>query len=164
MVEVNGTLLFSILNFLILVAVLGHFCYKPLLKVMEDRKNRIQGDLDNAARSKADAAKLKQDLETQLSEARMTAQGIVDQAVKEAKIQAQAQLDEAREAIEKEKEIAAQQIQRERKDALEDLRDQVAVLSCDIAAKIISEKMTPDMNERLIAESIARLDAKQAGN
>ncbi|MDY6084099.1 MAG: F0F1 ATP synthase subunit B [Dialister sp.] len=164
MVELNGTLLFSILNFLILVAVLGHFCYKPLLKVMEDRKNRIKGDLDHAATAKADAAKLKGELEAQLADARVTAQGIVDQAVKEAKVQAQAQIDEAREVIEKEKEMAARQIQRERKDALEDLRDQVAVLSCDIASKIINENMTPDMNERLIAESIARLDAKKAGN
>lgn len=164
MVEINGTLLISILNFLILVAILGHFCYKPILKVMEDRKNRIRTDLDSAAQSKADAAKLKEELEAQLADARVTAQGIVDKAVKEAKAQAQVQLDEAHEAIEKEKDLAARQIQRERKDALEDLRDQVAVLSCDIASKIVGANMTPDMNERLISESIAKLDAKKAGN
>lgn len=44
-----------------------------------------------------------------------------------------------------------------------DLKAQVADLSCEIAAKIISKNMTPDANDRLIAESIAKLDAKKAG-
>ena len=161
MVELNGTLLISILNFIILVAVLAHFCYKPMLKVMDDRRNKIRNDLDSAARSSA--AKLKSDLEAELANAQVAAQGIVDKAVKEAKVQAQAQIDEAHAAIEREKVQAAKQIERERKDALEDLKTQVAALSCDIASKIISKNMTPDTNDRLIAESIARLDAGQAG-
>ena len=61
------------------------------------------------------------------------------------------------------KQVERQQIERERKDALEDLKAQVADLSCEIAAKIISKNMTPDANDRLIAESIAKLDAKKAG-
>ena len=158
MVELNGTLLISILNFIILVAVLAHFCYKPVLKVMDDRRNKIRNDLDSA-----EAAKLKSDLEAELANAQVAAQGIVDKAVKEAKVQAQAQIDEAHAAIEREKVQAAKQIERERKDALEDLKTQVAALSCDIASKIISKNMTPDTNDRLIAESIARLDAGQAG-
>ncbi len=163
MVDVNGTLLIQILNFVILCAILGHFCYKPVLKVLDDRKNRIKNDLDNAAKSKEDAAQLKESYEVALREAQTKAQEIVDKAVKEAKVQAQAQIDEAHEAIAKTKEQASQQIERERKDALEDLKAQVAILSCDIAAKIISKNMTPDANDRLIAESIAKLDAKKAG-
>ena len=93
MVELNGTLLISILNFIILVAVLAHFCYKPMLKVMDDRRNKIRNDLDSAARSSAEAAKLKSDLEAELANAQVAAQGIVDKAVKEAKVQAQAQID-----------------------------------------------------------------------
>lgn len=163
MVDVNGTLLIQILNFVILCAILGHFCYKPVLKVLDDRKNRIKNDLDNAAKSKEDAEKLKESYEAALRDAQAKAQEIVDKAVKEAKVQAQAQIDEAHEAIAKTKEQASLQIERERKDALEDLKAQVAVLSCDIAAKIISKNMTPDANDRLIAESIAKLDAKKAG-
>ena len=103
MVELNGTLLISILNFIILVAVLAHFCYKPMLKVMDDRRNKIRNDLDSAARSAAEAAKLKSDLEAELANAQVAAQGIVDKAVKEAKVQAQAQIDETHAAIEREK-------------------------------------------------------------
>ena len=157
MVDLNGTLLMQIVNFIILCAILGHFCYKPVLKVLDDRKARIKNDLDSAAEE------LKVSYEAQLKDAQAKAQEIVDKAVKEAKVQAQAQIDEAHASIAKAKEQASQQIERERKDALEDLKAQVAVLSCDIAAKIISKNMTPDANDRLIAESIAKLDAKKAG-
>lgn len=163
MVELNGTLLIQIINFIILVALLGHFCYKPVLKVLDDRKNRIQGDLDSAAASKKDAEALKLSYEEKLQEAQAKAQDIVDKAVKEAKVQAEAQVKEAHAAIEKEKDNAAKQIERERKEALEELKAQIGVLSCDIAAKIISKNMTPEANDRLIAESIAKLDARKTG-
>ena len=129
---------------------------------MDDRRNKIRNDLDSAARSSAEAAKLKSDLEAELANAQVAAQGIVDKAVKEAKVQAQRRSMSPC-GYEREKVQAAKQIERERKDALEDLKTQVAALSCDIASKIISKNMTPDTNDRLIAESIARLDAGQAG-
>ena len=59
--------------------------------------------------------------------------------------------------------VIKKQIERERKDALEELKSQVAGLSCEIAAKIISKNMTPEANDRLIAESIAKLGARKAG-
>ena len=163
MLDINGTLLIQIVNFLIFVAILGHFCYKPIIKVLDERKQHIKNDLDSAANNRADAEKLKESYEAQLRDAEVRAQEIVDKAVKEAKVQAQAQIDEAHAAIQKSKDQATQQIERERKDALEDLKAQVADLSCEIAAKIISKNMTPDANDRLIAESIAKLDAKKAG-
>ena len=160
MVELNGTLLIQILNFIILCAILGHYCYKPIIKILDERANRIKNDLDSAAKSRDDAAKLKESYEAQLSEAQVKANEIVSKAVKEAEVQAQAQIQAAHEAIEKEKEAATKQIERERKDAL---KSQFAAISCDIAAKIISTNMTPDINDRLINESIAKLDAQKAG-
>lgn len=94
MVELNGTLLIQIINFVILCAILGHFCYKPVLKVLDERKSRIKNDLDSAAASKADAEKLKESYEEQLRDAQAKAQEIVDKAVKEAKVQADAQIKE----------------------------------------------------------------------
>ena len=149
MVELNGTLLISILNFIILVAVLAHFCYKPVLKVMDDRRNKIRNDLDSAARSSAEAAKLKSDLKAELANAQVAAQGIVDKAVKEAKVQAQAQIDEAHAAIEREKVQAAKQIERERKDALEDLKTQVAAPSRE------GTRLCPTIAIRIVASTLS---------
>ena len=45
MVNFNATLIAQVLNFLILVFILAKFAYKPLMKIMDDRKNKIAGDL-----------------------------------------------------------------------------------------------------------------------
>lgn len=157
MVELNGTLLFQIANFFILCAILGHFCYKPILKVLDDRKTRIQNDLDSAAKNAVDAKKLKEEYEAQLRDAQVQAQEVIGKAVKEAQVQAQAQIEAAREAIAKEKDAATAQIERERTEALEALKGEVVALSCEIASKIISKNMTPEANAALISESIAKL-------
>lgn len=163
MVELNGTLLIQIVNFLILVLILAKFAYKPMLKVLDDRRNRIQNDLDSAASAHKAADKLKAEYEAQLKDAQVQAQEVISKAVKEAQAAAQAQLDAARDEINKEKDAASKQIAQERQEALEELKGQVAALSCEIASKIISQNLTPEANDRIIADSIAKLSARKAG-
>ncbi|MEG0832245.1 MAG: ATP synthase F0 subunit B, partial [Acidaminococcaceae bacterium] len=55
MVNINATLIAQILNFIVLLAILAKFAYKPLLKAMDDRRNRIIGDLDSAEQTRLDA-------------------------------------------------------------------------------------------------------------
>lgn len=57
MVNFNATLIAQVLNFLILVFILAKFAYKPLMKIMDDRKNKIAGDLAAAETAKTDAGK-----------------------------------------------------------------------------------------------------------
>ena len=59
MVNFNATLIAQVLNFLILVFILAKFAYKPLMKIMDDRKNKIAGDLAAAETAKTDAESIK---------------------------------------------------------------------------------------------------------
>ena len=54
MVNINATLIAQILNFLVLVFVLAKFVYKPVLGIMEERKNKIASDLETAEKAKND--------------------------------------------------------------------------------------------------------------
>lgn len=106
MVDINlGTLLFQIVNFFVLVGILAKFAYKPLLKVLEDRRNKIASDLDNAAQARQSAEQMKAEYEAQLSKARSEAQAIVDKAVKQAAKEGQAQLEAIRAQIAREKKL-----------------------------------------------------------
>ena len=161
MVELNGTLLIQIINFVILCAILGHFCYKPVLKVLDERKNRIKNDLDSAAASKADAEKLKESYEEQLRDAQAKAQEIVDKAVKQADKEAQAQLDAIRSQIAREKEIAQAEIANEREAAIREMRNEVVTLSMAVAEKLLKKNMDTDMNQKLVAECLKQFDGQQ---
>lgn len=59
MIDFNATIIAQVLNFLFLVFILAKFAYKPVINMMEDRKNKIASDLENAELAKAEAEKLK---------------------------------------------------------------------------------------------------------
>ena len=163
MVDINlGTLLFQIVNFFVLVGILAKFAYKPLLKVLEDRRNKIASDLDNAAQARQSAEQMKAEYEAQLSKARSEAQAIVDKAVKQAAKAGQAQLEAIRAQIAREKEVAQAEIANEREAAIRDMRNEVVTLSMAVAEKLLNKNMDSDMNAKLVADCIDQLQPKQA--
>ena len=163
MVDINlGTLLFQIVNFFVLVGILAKFAYKPLLKVLEDRRNKIASDLDNAAQARQSAEQMKAEYEAQLSKARSEAQAIVDKAVKQAAKEGQAQLEAIRAQIAREKEVAQAEIANEREAAIRDMRNEVVTLSMAVAEKLLNKNMDSDINAKLVADCIDQLQPKQA--
>mgnify|MGYP003498727405 FL=1 len=84
MVNINATLIAQILNFLFLVFILAKFVYKPLLNVMEARKNKIASDLEAADTAKVEAEAVKAEYAAKLADARQEAQAIIENARKNA--------------------------------------------------------------------------------
>lgn len=160
MVDINFTLLIQFINFFVLVAILAKFAYKPILKVLEDRKNKIASDLSSAEEARLSAEKLKADYEAQLQKAHAEAQAIVDKAVKQADKEAQAQLDAIRSQIAREKEIAQAEIANEREAAIREMRNEVVTLSMAVAEKLLKKNMDTDMNQKLVAECLKQFDGQ----
>jgi len=129
LVDFDATLIAQIVNFLILLFILAKFAYKPLMNVLDARREKVAGDLKSAEETRAEAESLKAQYTKQLAEARAEATAIVDKANKNGQkihddfvAQAQAEKEQlitsARESIESEKQ-----------QALSDVRDQVIGLA-----------------------------------
>lgn len=136
-----GLIFWMTVSFSIILFILGKFAWKPILNGLKDRENSIEEALLSAQKAKEDMTKLKSDNEKILDEARAERNNIIkegkdfkDKIVNEAKTVAEKEADKiiqgARKAIENEK-LAA----------IEELKNQVAVLSIDIAEKILKEKL-----------------------
>ena len=152
MVDVNATLIAQILNFLVLLAILAKFAYKPLLKAMDDRRNRIINDLDSAEQTRLDAEALKEQYAEQLAGARQEsteivnkanqiAQNLHDELVEQARVEQEALLANAKERIEQEKQ-----------QALLDIRSEVIKLSTLIAGKIVNQKLNSANDQKLVTD------------
>ena len=152
MVDVNATLIAQILNFLVLLAILAKFAYKPLLKAMDDRRNRIINDLDSAEQTRLDAEALKEQYAEQLAGARQEATEIVnkanqiaqnlhDELVEQARVEQEALLANAKERIEQDKQ-----------QALLDIRSEVIKLSTLIAGKIVNQKLNSANDQKLVTD------------
>ena len=158
-----GTILAQMLNFFILVWILARFAYKPLVSMMQERKERIAKDLADAQAARNEAEQFKADYAAQIANARQEAQQIVEKAVQQAEATTREQLAAAREQIEREKERARQDIVNERDRAINNLRNEVISLSVAMATKVVAKDMDSETNTKLIEDAIAKLDSKTIG-
>ena len=116
-----GTILAQMLNFFILVWILHRFAYKPLVGMMNARKEQIANDLASAEQSRLEAEQIKADYAAQIAKARQEAQEIVEKAHHQAKLSTAEEVAAARSQIENEKERARQDIVIERRSRYEQL-------------------------------------------
>ena len=158
MVEALGISLtefiFYLINFLILVGVLGKFLYKPFLEMMEGRRQSIQDALDNAEMVNRRADEKMHNYNKRIARAEEEGREIIREAKAKADLQAKAIIDEANE---KAAEIAAkaeQNIQREKEKAMEDMRQEIAVLAMMAAEKIVEHEIQRIGQEAIVDEVI----------
>ena len=164
MIDINATIHAQMLNFLILVVVLRAVAYKPIVKMLKDREDTIAASLKKADDDAAKAEAALKEYQDQLANARTKAQDIVDKAEKRAQEDHEAFVQATQKEIAQMKEAAEQQIQRERQQAVEQLKGEMITLSLAAASKIVSKNMDADENEKLIGEFIDQLDKDKIGD
>ena len=158
-----GTVLAQMLNFFILVWILHRFAYKPLVGMMNARKEQIANDLASAEQSRLEAEQIKADYAAQIAKARQEAQEIVEKAHHQAKLSTAEEVAAARSQIETENERARQDIAIERDRAMNSLRNEVVSLSVAMAGKVVAKDMNSETNTKLIEDAIRQLDSKTIG-
>ena len=154
MVNINATLIAQILNFLFLVFVLAKFAYKPLLNIMEERKNKIAADLEAADAAKAEAEAVKSEYAAKLADARQEAQAIVEAARKSAQAAHDKIMAETKAEQDQVVAAAKEAIELEKQKALADVRAQVISLSMLAASKIVEQKLGSEDDKKMAGEIV----------
>jgi F-type H+-transporting ATPase subunit b len=150
----TGDILFQLAMFLILMALLKKFAWGPLMGVMQNREQHIAGEIDAAEKSRTDAQKYLEEQRELLKQARQEAQGLIENAKKQADIQREEILTTARAESDRLKESAKLEIEQQKDQAVAAIRDQVASLSVMIASKVIEKELSVAEQEKLINEYI----------
>ncbi len=163
MVDLNMTLVAQVLNFLVLFVLLKIFAFKPFVKVLDERREKIESSIQSAEQDKKEAKALLEDYKQQLTKARLEAQEIVDKAQKLAAEERDAQLLATRTEIERMRKEAQDEIAREREQAVRQLKSEVVTLSMAAASKIIAAQMDAASNEKLVDEFINQLENTKTG-
>lgn len=156
--------IFYLVNFLILVGVLGKFLYKPFLNLMETRKQSIIDALDNAEAVNRRADEKMANYDRKI--AKLEAEG--REIIKEAKIKAE---EQANEIIEQANQRASQimnraekEIEREREKAVLEMREQIAVLSLMAAEKIMERDVEVNGQDQIIEQVLEEAGASEWQN
>lgn len=147
-------LIAQIVNFLILLFILKRFLYKPILKVLEERRRKIAEGLKNAEEIEQRLTKLEVDQKKQLQKAAAEAKDIIDEAGKNAdKIIAEAHLKAGRD-IDKLIGQSQAHMRLEREKLYQQIRAEVADLVATSLRKVTGKVVTEKDKKELIEKSL----------
>jgi F-type H+-transporting ATPase subunit b len=154
-----GYLLVQIGSFIILFLVLVAWAYKPILGLLEKRRDAIAKGLEDArvagearANAESEAASIITEAQSKAAHIVNEATGRAEKAVLEVKADAEGQ-------ITKEKELALADVYQERDRILGEVRGQVAALAIAAAQKLIGEAMDEKRQHALIDEFFSGVKA-----
>jgi F-type H+-transporting ATPase subunit b len=158
----TGMIFWTLLVFLVLVAVLWKFGWPAILKSVEDRERRIQQQLDEAERGRADAARLLEEHKQALAAARTEAHEILTRAKAVAQKEREGVLAKAHEEHEQLLARARREIASETEKALLALRREAVDLSLAAASKLVEANLDSSANRRLVGQYLDTLGKDHA--
>jgi F-type H+-transporting ATPase subunit b len=151
-----GLFIWSTVAFLILFFLLSKFAWKPIVKALDERERSIEDALSKAEMAKAEMAKLINENEDLLKEARLErdsilkeAKEIKDQIINDAKDQAKT---EGTKLIEK----AKDEITNQKLAAMAEIKNQVSSLSLAIAEKVLRKQLEDQDKQQALINDLLK--------
>ena len=156
----TGLIFWTILVFVLLLALLWRFAWPTILKSVEEREQRIQHQLDEAERSRAEAAKLLEEHKRLVAAARTEAQELVTKAKTLAQQEREGLLAKAREEQDQILERARREIESEKDKAILALRKEAVDLSIAAASRLIEQNLDTAANKQLVLEYLKSIEQR----
>jgi len=149
-----GMIFWTTLFFLVLLLILRKYAWPSILAAVHARNESIRKALQSAEKARAEMTKLKTDNEKILAEAKAErdaimkdARDVKDKIISEAKEQA---VEESAKLLKN----AREAIQNEKASAISEMKEQMAVLSVEIAEKILKQKLSSDKEQQALVEKL----------
>lgn len=152
-----GLLIAQLFNVILLVVLLSRYLYQPVLKILNERTQRIQEGLRDAEQVKQQLANAKRDYDAEIAKARQEAAGVLAQAQERARTQEAEIIAQARAEADRLRSEAREQALQERDQLLRDVKGQVADLVTLTASRVLGAELQARGHDRLIEESLAEL-------
>lgn len=148
------TALFTLLNFLAVFFVAKHFLIGPVMKIIKDRQDEIDGMYADANAAKADAEAMRVDYQAKLDDAQTTSERIVKEAVTRGQAREEEIIRQANAEASAIMDKAAADIAMEKKKAINDAKDEISDLAMAIAGKVVGRQLDEADQSKLVDEFI----------
>jgi F-type H+-transporting ATPase subunit b len=152
----SGLIFWQLFGFLGLLFILIKFAWKPMLSALEERETSIENALKAAESARNEMANLKADNEKLLQEARLERDTILKKA-QEASVK---MIEDAKNEAAK---VAAQQIENakavietEKRAALTEVKNQVALLTLEVTEKLLRKNLSEDKAQKALVDEFVK--------
>ena len=153
-------ILISLINLLILFLMLKKFLFKPVQKMMAARQAQVDQVYEDADKRLQSATQMKQEYEQRLSNARDEADTLVKNATVTAQKRGDQLMSEAQQQASRLKQKAEEEIEQQKKQMLNEVRQDISELAVDIASKVIEREINKGDYDAFVDEFIRNVGDK----
>ena len=145
----------SAVNFVVFFLLIWTFAFKPVSRMLAERRDRIEQGLRDAEQARKDRENAEAERVAALAEARKEANDILTRAQRLAQETRDADIAATRQELERMRERATSEIDAEKQRAIAELRGEVADLALAAASRVVGESMTDDRQRKLVKEFLS---------
>ena len=149
-----GSVLWTIITFLLIVWLIAKFGWKPILAGLKSREDGIRKDLDTAKAEREKASALLAEYQSTITGAKKEAAEIIQRAQESASQVVDEARQKSREEAQRERDRAQSEIDRATESAKLELREFVTELTARATTKLIGKTIDPKDHERLILDAL----------
>lgn len=149
--------IYSIIVFVCVFLVLAKFAWKPMLQGLNEREASIRTALDQAERTRKEAAEQHAKLQAQINEGANKVREMMEEGRRDAIALKEQMMAEARTEIQAERDRVRREIDTAKDAALEELWAKSVQLATQLSSKAIRRQLTVDDHRRLVDETLAEL-------
>lgn len=157
MFDVGPTLIVQILNFVVLLFILRMVLYRPLLEILNQRKETIESQVKEAEMINQEARDLREQYQQKIADAHKEAQKIIQDASVYADRMREELLLRAKEEANRIVLLAQKDVEQEKSKAFSEVRTHLAGLAVSIAGKVLEESLDPSVHEALVKDFIKKV-------
>lgn len=158
----TGLIFWTIVVFGVLLALLWRFGWPAILKAVEEREHRIQQQLEDAERARAEAVRLLEEHRRTIAAAKAEAQEMITKGRAVAEKERETLLAQAREQYEDLLARAKKEIDSQKQQAILELRREAVDLSIAAASRLVEANLDSDANRKLVMDYLAGLEGSRA--
>ena len=157
------TLLAQIVNFVILFGLLYLVAYKPIMRMLDERSKKVQESMEQTEYIKEQATHAEEETKRRIEAASKEGQEVIARAARTGEEMRQQAQQDARQDAEALIGRARTEIQRERDDAIDELRKEFADLTILAAEKVIDRSLDKEAHRQLIDKTLAESTTLRKG-
>jgi F-type H+-transporting ATPase subunit b len=142
---------------LVLYTALSYFLFNPVRDMLEKRRQRILDEQEAAKKERAEAVAYKEEYDKKLNEADKEVQEILSEARKKAMKNETKMLSEAKEEAGRIIARANAEIELEKKQALDDMKQEMITIASMMAEKVVTASVDASVQEELIESTLKEI-------
>ena len=152
-----NTIIFTLINTGIIVLIYFFFLHKPVCKILDQRAEAVNKDMDDAQKAREEAEAVKAEYEQRLEQSKEEAGRILSDATKRAQQRGDEIVAEANAEAATIKQRAEESIEREKKRAVNEIKEEIADMVIAAASKVAEKEISAADNERIISAELERI-------